>query len=185
MSLKTINLNKYKGQPYNIGGVISLNFHNISSYEKASFLLEINNNVMYGMYQLPEAIGFSTPLHILGDLTYVKIHISKINNYEKNDSIQSYNSWKKIYQGKLFNIKPDNICFSTDKESCSICLEKYIVGDEISRLPLCGHYFHKKCIDLMDKRMKCPICRNHAFKHSVNDISLDEQIVIRLSEIGI
>ena len=185
MSLKTIDLNEYKGQPYNIGGVISLNIHNISSYEKASFSLRINNNVMYGTYQIPEAIGFSTPLHILGDLTNVEIYISKINNHENNDSIQSYNSWKKMYQGKLFNIKPDNICFSTDKESCSICLDKYMVGDEISKLPLCGHYFHKKCISLMNKRMKCPICRNHAFKHSFNDISLDDQIDITLSEIGL
>ena len=185
MLIRTINLNTYKGQPYNIGGVISLNIDSIGLYKKASFLLEINNNVMQDTFKLPEAIGFSTPLYILGDLTNVKIHISEIDNYGKTDSIQSYNFWKKMYQGKIFNINPDNICFSTDKESCSICLEKYNVGEEISKLPLCGHHFHKKCIDLMDKRMKCPICRNHAFKHSFDNISLYDQIIIRLNEIGL
>ena len=106
---------------------------------------------MYRHYFMPNAIGFSTPLHILGDLKTATINIIPVNNYGCNDSLIAYNSWKRNYQSKLYNIKPKIFTYSTDKESCSICLEKYNIGEDVYKLQLCGHYFHKKCIDQLTK----------------------------------
>ncbi|GFH50062.1 hypothetical protein CTEN210_06538 [Chaetoceros tenuissimus] len=49
------------------------------------------------------------------------------------------------------------------KICCSICLEKYTVGDEISysKNPKCDHAFHTECISLWCiKNSLCPLCRN-------------------------
>lgn len=49
------------------------------------------------------------------------------------------------------------------KVCCSICLEKYTVGDEISysKNPKCDHAFHTECISLWCiKHSLCPLCRN-------------------------
>lgn len=180
-----IKLNQYKGQPYNIGGIIGLNYKQSYEDEKKSFLLQISNDVMHGHYVIPNAIGFSTPLHILGDLKTASIKIIPVNDYGCNDSLLAYNAWKHNYQSKLYNIKPKIFPYSTDKENCSICLEKYKVGENICKLQLCGHYFHKKCIDQLSRRTTCPLCRNHAFKHSMNDLSFDDQIDLTLSEMGL
>ena len=180
-----IKLNQYKGEPYNIGGIIGLNYKQSYEDEKKSFLLQISNDVMHGHYVIPNAIGFSTPLHILGDLKTASIKIIPVNDYGCNDSLLAYNAWKHNYQSKLYNIKPKIFPYSTDKENCSICLEKYKVGENICKLQLCGHYFHKKCIDQLSRRTTCPLCRNHAFKHSMNDLSFDDQIDLTLSEMGL
>jgi hypothetical protein len=44
-------------------------------------------------------------------------------------------------------------------KKCSICLEKFSVGNKISYLPCC-HYFHSKCIKQWLKKSKtCPLCK--------------------------
>lgn len=46
-----------------------------------------------------------------------------------------------------------------DKE-CIICLDKFIIGQEILTLP-CFHFFHCKCIsDWLMKKKECPICKS-------------------------
>ena len=42
---------------------------------------------------------------------------------------------------------------------CTICLEKYEIGDTVCKLP-CNHIFHKDCLqDWLHKQMNCPLCR--------------------------
>lgn len=46
-----------------------------------------------------------------------------------------------------------------DKE-CSICLNDFDDGDTVRRLSVCGHSFHKSCIDLwLLRRPDCPLCK--------------------------
>jgi len=48
-----------------------------------------------------------------------------------------------------------------DKE-CSICLNDFDQGDTIRRLRVCGHAFHKSCIDLwLLRRADCPLCKRN------------------------
>lgn len=43
---------------------------------------------------------------------------------------------------------------------CSICLESFVQGDELIRLP-CGHRFHAVCLDPWVRvRGDCPYCRS-------------------------
>ena len=46
-------------------------------------------------------------------------------------------------------------------EKCVICMEKYVINDEVETLP-CFHIFHKDCIEKWLKAGKdtCPICKN-------------------------
>ena len=66
--------------------------------------------------------------------------------------------------GKYHKINNDDELIN-DSLKCSICLDKYKVG-EYKRKLTCGHKFHKKCIDKWFKYsndFRCPICRkNHA-----------------------
>lgn len=50
---------------------------------------------------------------------------------------------------------------------CLICQEKYEDGDNLRRLPLCGHVFHSGCVDcwLLQKDC-CPYCR----RRIINDV---------------
>jgi len=50
-------------------------------------------------------------------------------------------------------------CAGSDAE-CSICLHCLNPGDEIRRLPTCGHSFHRSCIDLwLLRSADCPLCK--------------------------
>ena len=45
-------------------------------------------------------------------------------------------------------------------ENCMICMDDYKINQFKRILPICNHYFHKKCIDKWFKKtITCPICR--------------------------
>jgi hypothetical protein len=47
-----------------------------------------------------------------------------------------------------------------DKTTCAVCLSEYADGDELRRLPECGHAFHRACADQwLRQRPSCPLCR--------------------------
>ena len=61
---------------------------------------------------------------------------------------------KSIYHVYQYNNK--NIC-----KKCTICMENFLIGQEILTLP-CFHFFHCKCIsNWLVKQKLCPICKNH------------------------
>ncbi|XP_072960053.1 E3 ubiquitin-protein ligase RHA1B-like [Typha angustifolia] len=77
------------------------------------------------------------------------------------------------------------IVYSTDDgddESCVICLDDLVAGEEVRVLPRCHHTFHKGCIDrwLTAPSRVCPICRGPVLEEetklevsiSVTDISV-------------
>ena len=60
---------------------------------------------------------------------------------------------KSIYHVYQFNNK------NMDKE-CRICLQNFVIGQEILTLP-CFHFFHCNCIsDWLRKKEECPICKS-------------------------
>lgn len=47
-----------------------------------------------------------------------------------------------------------------DDGECSICLNEIFPGDCIRRLSVCGHAFHRSCIDLwLLRQADCPLCK--------------------------
>ena len=182
---KEIELSQFKGKPLNLGGVISIIIEELFDMEnlpKSEILLQICNEIMHGNYIIPSAIGFSTPLHILGDLKKAKLIVN--NNKHESNSINSFLDWKQNYNTKLYKIKPIVFEQSSDKDMCSICLEKYKLGDQICKLQLCGHQFHKSCISTMDSRITCPMCRNHAVLHPLTRLNDTERVNIYVNELA-
>ncbi|CAN6361921.1 unnamed protein product [Urochloa humidicola] len=48
----------------------------------------------------------------------------------------------------------------SDAARCAVCQADYAEGDELRRLPECGHAFHRGCIDQwLRRRPTCPVCR--------------------------
>ena len=49
---------------------------------------------------------------------------------------------------------------------CALCLERYAIGEQVTRLPACAHHFHKECVERWflegqrNKTRRCPICRS-------------------------
>ncbi|URD72141.1 Zinc finger, C3HC4 type (RING finger) [Musa troglodytarum] len=50
-----------------------------------------------------------------------------------------------------------------DMESCVICMDEFVSGEELWVLPRCKHLFHGVCIErwLLAPSMTCPVCRKH------------------------
>ena len=45
---------------------------------------------------------------------------------------------------------------------CSICMEKFLEGDQIRELPGCGHIFHAECVaEWLKLQTSCPVCRRN------------------------
>lgn len=43
---------------------------------------------------------------------------------------------------------------------CQVCQFPYEDGEELRNLPLCGHYFHRECVDLwLQTKDTCALCR--------------------------
>jgi hypothetical protein len=44
---------------------------------------------------------------------------------------------------------------------CAICQDDMVAGNEIRKITVCGHIFHKECIDTWFARnVRCPTCRH-------------------------
>ena len=189
---RSVELSIYQGKPLNLGGVIKLIIDELfdeDNIPEVTFILQINNNIMYGNYVIPTALGFSTPLHILGDLkkTLLIINTNNTNNTNNynNNSFNQFLIWEKTYNTKLYKVKPLVFEHSSDKDECGICLQQYKIGDKICKLQLCGHQFHKSCLSNLGSRITCPMCRNHAVLHPLNGLTHNERLNIYVNEMGL
>ena len=54
----------------------------------------------------------------------------------------------------IINIDSNNI-----DETCSICLEKFVLNDKVNKLN-CNHIYHKLCLDDWINNNNCPLCRS-------------------------
>lgn len=101
-------------------------------------------------------------------LTYGNQHLRKIKSlhclnckYQNNTNSLQLNSLI-----SLGDINPKRIPTKMEDEICSICLVDYHVNDYIAKLKVCGHVFHKNCIDQWinkpgHKLPNCPVCKSN------------------------
>jgi uncharacterized membrane protein YeaQ/YmgE (transglycosylase-associated protein family) len=54
----------------------------------------------------------------------------------------------------------NNLDASGNKDSCSVCLQDFQLGETVRSLPHCHHMFHLPCIDnWLFRHGSCPMCR--------------------------
>ncbi len=47
------------------------------------------------------------------------------------------------------------------QSQCMVCLEQFVVGQELRKIDFCNHIFHKSCIDTwFERNVRCPMCRH-------------------------
>ena len=96
--------------------------------------------------------------------------LNEDNNINNNEQIiRNLPSFKIDEKFLVSSQKGDNK--NENFEKCIICMEKYVLNDEVETLP-CFHIFHKDCIEHWLKAGKdtCPICKN---KVNNNDLDND------------
>ena len=70
------------------------------------------------------------------------------------------------------------------KESCSICLEEYTVGEACLMCPQCQGIQHTHCmLRSLKSHNTCPLCRLHVIKNNVNLNMRDEIFPILLGRL--
>jgi hypothetical protein len=56
-----------------------------------------------------------------------------------------------------------------DSATCSICTQEWQHGEELRKLSVCRHYFHKSCVDTwLREHDTCPLCRTNIVSSNVN-----------------
>lgn len=79
-------------------------------------------------------------------------------NVHRNRHVSHLPPYQKI---KDSHMKDEFSC-----ELCPVCHDTFKLGEYFRTLPICGHTFHKRCVDRWlrqdRRRMSCPVCRtNH------------------------
>lgn len=58
-----------------------------------------------------------------------------------------------------------------DTTECPICTAEWTDGEEIRKLNMCRHYFHRPCIDRwLEEHNNCPLCRVNVIPPDINEV---------------
>ena len=107
-------------------------------------------------------------MHInnFGDDNYFNINFHVFNGEEEqNNNLQIKEILRNLpvfkIDEKFMEVSQKEENKNEQFQKCIICMEKYIINDEVKTLP-CFHLFHKDCIDQWFKagNDSCPICKN-------------------------
>lgn len=83
------------------------------------------------------------------------------NNIELMRNYGIYIFKKGLSLKQIQNLPYYHIKQITDQTKCSICLNDFIIDECVRTLILCGHTFHKNCIDLwLIRNASCPNCKS-------------------------
>ena len=119
---------------------------------------ETNNNYQRFFFQNRQRSGLFIN-EDEDDLSDLSVNFSDDENVNENNikNILKYIPTSKI---KIVNKNNEN-------SRCVICLEDFVIDDEVSTLQ-CLHLFHQKCIEKwIKKKLWCPICK---YEISVNSL---------------
>jgi hypothetical protein len=131
----------------------------LTPYELAhtnTVTIQVANETWYGNFTVPMAVGFSTPVSLLKG-GHLSIHMS----HELYDPtfVTLFQQWSSVFSGEGVR-KMIRQTLTSDKLTCPICLQDYVVGDQIHQLDSCGHIFHNECLGQWILT-KCQLCQNY------------------------
>lgn len=161
----------YNGWP--LGHFLSANKETMASLGANTVHVQVENDYMTGLLEVPLALGLSTPIEILKG---ARVQLSR-KEIVDIDVLKALIVWEKIHAGPIIKIERSFV-FSSDRRMCVICQADYNEGDTLITTRKCGHIFHKACLELWQKSGKkhralatakifqipltvvCPMCRN-------------------------
>jgi hypothetical protein len=109
-------------------------------------------------------------VYIINDILLTNI----INNIVLNEPLEQEENINDENNTRLTDEEVNRIPLMTIEEefddTCSICLERILIGSIIYRIP-CNHKFHINCLKphLINYNRYCPLCRNECFSN-INQI---------------
>lgn len=115
--------------------------------------ISVANDTWYGLFLVPEAIGFSTPVSLLQG---GRLSLNLDPEHTDNTFYDKFWQWSNIYSGVGVRRVTDQV-ISTDKLTCAICSTAYVNSDVVRQLNSCNHMFHKKCLEQLVVR-SCEVC---------------------------
>jgi len=99
------------------------------------------------------------------ELTFLSTQIQELVNKKKKLREVTH------HLPKYRKIK-ENDSLLNNSDCCSICHDNYKINEFKRELNLCGHIFHKKCIDkwfFKNEHLECPLCRQSYQKNDFNN----------------
>jgi len=98
--------------------------------------------------------------------------LSYLSDYEYQDAVHNFEKLSADIEPDALSTTEKTIGEDTDDKtvksqfsfdlysSCSICLEDFVIGEKLIKLP-CTHYFHPDCIKpwLTERQPTCPLCK--------------------------
>lgn len=162
-----------------LGGIINIMMKENPDYIIISATLEIANNTLYGNFDVPIAVGFSTPNSLLKGgslrLCFLPMNDDLLETKELfNQFCDQYERWACTYSGVGVRM-PNCQIMTKDKLTCPICNIDYVAGDNVYKLDSCDHMFHHKCIQklIVDKCEWCTKFKSKSFAfHNSHTASL-------------
>lgn len=107
------------------------------------------------------------------NIIYISYHETK-NNYYVISNISTFSLGTgpsvKMYKKRIMlqNVETEKI---DESNCCPICLENICKTEEIVKMNICCHQFHKNCaLSTLERKEECPICRRNVY----DDIELIE-----------
>lgn len=109
----------------------------------------------------------------LSNMMYISYHETK-NNYYVISNISTFSLGTgpsvKMYKKRIMlqNVENEKI---DESNYCPICLENNCKTEDIVKMNVCCHQFHKNCaLSTLERKEECPICRSNVY----DDIELIE-----------
>lgn len=103
--------------------------------------------------------GYETYVTNRDGETYITFVFSTPKKKTWRDRMKAFGKYQRVCKGDPL-LEPG--------QCCCVCLQEYQLGEYKRELPVCGHTYHKKCIDKWLRKshsMTCPICRHDYSQH--------------------
>lgn len=178
-----IPLERYKTlKEANVGYVLREHLSELERTENPLVTLAVANEVIWGCFTIPDAIGFSAPLDSLGDLKKAFIDVG----CDSKDSqimtrFRCWSSSYSLFRSRIFGPKTYKI--KNGDVTCTLCDLGLDKGDEVVEFQ-CRHRFHKECMLNVSARSRCEICGGEGGLPSLEGLSLREKLGQVMKEWG-